>query len=700
MRIQYMVLLLAGLHFSLDAQPVNDNCSTAIHLPKTDDWCSAAGEFTNVNATPYTGVLPPVNCFLDVKNEVWFTFIPETPALYIKVTGAAFGLGTLRRPAIAVFEGPCGNLKLRGCNLGSVTNQVELSVESLIIGKVYYLLVEGQDDNTGHFDPGTFQICMRGFIPPPNPQSDCSKAVVLCDKSSFAVDTLLGIGIPDPGVSTTCVTQELSSAWYKWTCETSGTLTFTLTPNNYQPGFESDDIDFVLYELPGGLDDCANKMELRCMASGENVGQPFSNWRRCNGPTGLEVGDTDLEEPAGCQFASQDNFAAALDIVAGHSYALMVNNFSQSGLGFSIDWGGTSTFQGPKPAFDITAVQAFECDKTIIFDNESTAPTDSIVHYLWNFGAGAVPTFDTTAGPLSVVYESFGPKKVALTVTSEKGCVVTDILDFYIEPCCADTSTLAVTANVQDQLCPGTPSGYIQGVGISGAPEYQFSLDCINYQPATVFPSLFPGTYTLCIQDEKGCKNQTEVVILPATSFDVEAGDTIRVQLGDYADLHAVPVPGLPSSVFWNQEDYLTFDGNTILDLLNPTALPPTTGWYQVTIMNDAGCVATDSVLIIVEVYKPIYIPNVISANADGVNDLATVYGNNAATGVASFQVFDRWGGLLWERQHFELNDPSLGWDGTANGKPVNPGVYAYMAKVDFLDGIPVVYNGTITVLR
>ena len=93
----------------------------------------------------------------------------------------------------------------------------------------------------------------------------------------------------------------------------------------------------------------------------------------------MAEGDPDVTEPAGCQLASQNSFVDALDMVAGRSYALLVNNFSQSGLGFSIEWGGTGTFQGPEPGFDITAVQAFECDKTIIFDNQSNAPTDSIV---------------------------------------------------------------------------------------------------------------------------------------------------------------------------------------------------------------------------------------------------------------------------------------------------------------------------------
>lgn len=694
MRTFYLVLSFVVSGIALYGQPINDNCNTAFHIANTDTWCSDPGAYTNVNATPFIGTPPTNPCFLDLTNEVWFTFIPQTPAIYFRVSGMVNGLGTLRNPAIAVFDGSCTNLNRVGCNIvSSTTNQVELSVTNLVIGQVYYLLVEGQNNFSG-----TFQICVEGFIPPPIPQSDCGTAVILCDKSEFVIDTILGVGIQDPDVTNTCVFQELSSVWYSWTVETSGTLTFILTPNNYQQGFESDDIDFVIYRLPNGLDDCANKEVVRCMAAGSNGDINFQSWQRCNGPTGLQVGSTDVTEDAGCQEGDDDSWLRPMDVVAGESYTMLINNFSQTGLGFAIEWGGTATFQGPEPDFDVTAVQAFECDKTIIFDNTSIAPTDSIVAYLWNFGAGANPQSSDSIGPISVIYDSFGPKKVALTVTSSKGCVVTEILDFFIEPCCADTSTLGVSAIITDQLCPGTATGVIQGVGISGAPLYQYSLDCVDYQPASVFPSLLPGDYTLCIQDEKGCEAQVDVTVLPATTFRVEAGDTIVVQLGDEATLNAMAFPTLPEQIIWQDTStFITHPAN----VLNPTILPKRSGWYVITIINEAGCTDTDSVYVLVDVYKPIFIPNVISANDDNINDRATISSNNAAVGVNTFQIFDRWGGLLWEGHgDAMLNDSSMGWDGTSNGKPVNPGVYTYRAVIDFLDEIPVEYTGTITVLR
>ena len=48
--------------------------------------------------------------------------------------------------------------------------------------------------------------------------------------------------------------------------------------------------------MPGGIDDCSNKVELRCMASGENVGAPFAEWEPCTGATGLALASTDFSE--------------------------------------------------------------------------------------------------------------------------------------------------------------------------------------------------------------------------------------------------------------------------------------------------------------------------------------------------------------------------------------------------------------------
>ena len=63
-------------------------------------------------------------------------------------------------------------------------------------------------------------------------------------------------------------------------------------------------------------------------------------------------------------------------------------------------------------------------------------------------------------------------------------------------------------------------------------------------------------------------------------------------------------------------------------------------------------------------------------------------------------KIFNRWGGLVFENANFQPNDPSLGWDGFFKGEPAQVGVYAYFAEVGFIDGISVIYEGDISLVR
>lgn len=689
-----LVLLLVVPGLELSAQvPVNDNCASAFHIPSAIDYCSAPGEFTNENASGYGPATS--SCLIDLVNEVWFTIIPNTSSLVITVQGDINGLGTLEGPGIFVFEGNCNNLTNVGCNTVSANSaSVELTVTDLTLGEVYYIAVIGAQ-------PGTFQLCIDQFTPVPTPEQDCDEAVVLCDKSPFYVETLTGVGDEDDEADGTCIIRELASVWYKWTCEESGDLTFTLTPNNWTEGFESDDLDFVLFELDGDIDDCdpANRTAIRCMASGANtlggLVLPLSEWVLCNGPTGLRSGETDTVEFGGCRDGS-NNWLAPAQLVAGRSYALLINNYSESGLGFSIEFGGSATFVGPQVDFEIEALQAFECDKTIQFINLSSSMTDPIARLNWQFGAGSTPLTATGTGPHNVVYSSFGDKQALLTVTSTRGCQVSKVVDLYVEPCCADTSTLALDAIVQDLLCPGVNSGVIEGIGINGAPLYQYSLNGADYQPSAVFPQLGPGPYTLGIIDEKGCTDEIDLDVLDAPEFTVDAGDTIYTDLGYPVDLNAIVTPNIFSSVSWTPNESLVFE----TDSLRPTAFAPGTTTYQVNVVSPAGCEATDDVVVLVRIVRPIYIPNVFSPNGDGVNDFFFASGGPAAERIEIMRVFNRWGGIVFEGTDIALGEEEAGWSGRYDDVFAQPGVYTYHIRIGFIDGVSNDYSGTVTVIR
>lgn len=456
MLFRFIAVFFLAIHSLLTvAQPSNDECHNAIFLPISNNWCSAVNAYTNINATPSNFQAAP--CFGNTHGDVWFQFTAIGRDLNITIIGdqAPSVGGSLQRPQVALYSGTCsstgGNLSLLQCNSAIGTNNiVDLYKGGLIIGQSYFLRVQGNLGNRG-----TFQICAQNYNAPAQPGSDCPTAAVLCDKSSFVVQSVVGAGNDPDEAANSCLgglggNSESNSTWFKWTCAQSGSLTFTLTPNN-----PSDDLDFVLYELPNGLNNCNGKTVLRCMAAGESL----SNYPSpCHGPTGLRFSSNDIMEPSGCN-QGQDNWIAAATLVAGRSYALVVNNFSSTGNGFQMDFGGTATFEGPTANFSVVADQNGCAGESWTFTDQSSSSFGNITSWAWSFGTGANPTTATTQGPHQVTYQSPGQKSVSLSVETSEGCVVTYVTTIQVNACCQTVNALHYSSQTTDVLCRDSPNG-------------------------------------------------------------------------------------------------------------------------------------------------------------------------------------------------------------------------------------------------
>ncbi len=175
------------------------------------------------------------------------------------------------------------------------------------------------------------------------PYSDCSGAVVLCDKSDLLVRHLPNAGeeLAEVGF-TTCSDrlEERHSIWLKWQVAAPGSVEFILESLQ-----ANDDMDFVLYRLEGDIRGCSRRYEVRCMASGDNLGAPQEESFPCKGITGLYRNVSDKNEGNGCG-DEQDNFLAPVEAKEGENYLLYINNFSSSS-GFKLEWKGSATFRVP-----------------------------------------------------------------------------------------------------------------------------------------------------------------------------------------------------------------------------------------------------------------------------------------------------------------------------------------------------------------
>ncbi len=169
---------------------------------------------------------------------------------------------------------------------------------------------------------------------------DCDKAYNVTNKNKITVSENGGIGAKTNEIpllnclsSTGTSDVEYDSFWFKMSCVESGTLAFTITPNN-----PNEDIDFIVFESTG---DCDKKAIIRCMGAGGIIATS-----PCMGPTGLRLESLDTEESAGCD-PSKDNFVKILSMEVGKTYSVFVNTFTSSNATYDITFSGTAVLSPP-----------------------------------------------------------------------------------------------------------------------------------------------------------------------------------------------------------------------------------------------------------------------------------------------------------------------------------------------------------------
>lgn len=131
----------------------------------------------------------------------------------------------------------------------------------------------------------------------------------------------------------------------------------------------------------------------------------------------------------------------------------------------------------------------------------------------------------------------------------------------------------------------------------------------------------------------------------------------------------------------------------------NPVITPEAPSFYTITIVHE-NCQATDTIRV--NVIDPdtldcsrIFIPNAFTpGGTPGRNDEFGISNPFAVNEFISFEVFDRWGG-----QVFNAQDAFETWDGNFQDKPVNPGVFLYRLRYK-CDGVEKVKTGSLTLLR
>lgn len=116
--------------------------------------------------------------------------------------------------------------------------------------------------------------------------------------------------------------------WYRFTCYQSGTLGFTITPNDL-----TDDYDWQLYDVTG-LNPDQVFTNRNIIVSGNWAGNP--------GTTGASATGANFIQCASSYTGTEPRFAKMPELIAGHEYILLVSHFTDSQSGYSLTFSGGS----------------------------------------------------------------------------------------------------------------------------------------------------------------------------------------------------------------------------------------------------------------------------------------------------------------------------------------------------------------------
>ncbi len=230
-------------------------------------------------------------------------------------------------------------------------------------------------------------------------------------------------------------------------------------------------------------------------------------------------------------------------------------------------------------------------------------------------------------------------------------------------------------------LCPGESV-------VLASPSVPDQLEWQDGSTGMTFLVDAAGVYQLTISNACGEESDDVQVSFDTRVAEVDLGADVEWCEGDVILLDA-------SQIFVAEYSWSTGSEEEKITITTP-------GVYAVSVM--APCsIDADEVEIIpgddCDQEIGMYLPNVFSPNDDGINDVFELrMGSDIEMVSSAGAIYDRWGNEV-----FVSDALPFSWNGKFQGSDVMPGVYVYLIKVKYLDGVEEeeeVLQGDVTLVR
>jgi len=167
----------------------------------------------------------------------------------------------------------------------------------------------------------------------------------------------------------------------------------------------------------------------------------------------------------------------------------------------------------------------------------------------------------------------------------------------------------------------------------------------------------------------------------------IEAGNDTLIGIGGEVTLWAESPTEVTYSWIPDVDECLNDDCSEVYDVPDQATL------YVVIVTDAIGCFNSDSVLVDINGYMEVFVPNIFSPNGDGWNDLLEIKGPRLFN--YYIQIYDRWGKVV-----YESTEQKEYWDGKLNGSELAPQTFVYMLSGESVLGDKISKEGNVTIIK
>jgi len=721
--------------------PSNDEPCSAITLPEVTSACNY-NLFTTIGSSATANAPLPSSClegsppqqggFSMNSKDVWFKIlVPESGNVHI-TSKPTIGQGAITDGVMALYSGNCNSLNQITCSddhsaYPGISNDLLplISASNLIPGSCVYLRYWGYGSASG-----SFGICVSTST-----NDECANALYICDINGYSATTsgaytadrpsnmqgnnedINGTNMPD-GINTGGVFGQAGP----WGTGASG---FNVTINNnswirFTAASTTAVLDVAIYDCwignypSGGL-----QMQV---FSGSNCGNfiPVSEFKENS--TGFTLTANNLS-PGLDYYLMVDGFAGD---ICGYTIS------AESGIQFPqiidippICSGESATISAPFGAntylwetgastqnitVSPSTTQTYTCEVTGLCDFKQLLETTinvlpippieiingDTINLCFNeeiqLNAIGADHYQWDNGPDCESWTLLGPNSGYYSVVGESnGCSARDSIFIQIQEqplpeLYPSNSTISLCENV-------TFSIYA-----SGAQSYTWELpNGTNIQSDSIYIEQLQlqdeGFYTITGTNQYGCSAIDSILLIiePNPLLEISGTDTLLC-LSEQTFIWV----GGAENYLWTGP--MTFSSNNSSFLLNSFSMDQA-GWYVVSGISQNGCVAEDSIQILMQDAGDCFlIPELVTPNNDGKNDVWHIQGLNPLL-TYNIEIFNRWGNRIFAQSDF-AND----WDCRSNcglmidqkNGLVPSGTYFFVLKIGDMN--ETVFNGCLEI--